>query len=253
MAHKLTLLQIVQRTLTALDSDNVDSISDTPESQQVADTVQDLYFDILPLRDWEHLKTVQQLEQVGITTQPTKIRIPDTIMRIDNLHYDRKLSTESDHKYTLVKYLKPEEFLRIVLSRSSSAPNVSTAVMDNNTPLYILTDVMPTYWTSFDDEHIYFDSYYSLDETTVQASKTLLYGVKEPAWTASDTFIPDLPSDQFPLLLARTIKTCSKRFRQLIDEEAERSSIKLYNSLRVNQFRTGGGKVFFNWGMKRRR
>ena len=253
MAHRMTLLQMVQSIMTSMDSDSVNSISDLIESQSIADTIKDVYFDLIARRDWEHLKTTTPLEAVSNVSQPTKIKIPDDIYRIDVLKYNKKLSADTSAKYEDVTYLPPEEFLDLVLARNSAASNISAYNMDNGTPLYIIEDHMPTYWTSFDNEYIYFDSISLDDEATVQASRSLIYGVKEPAWTASDTFIPDLPAQQFPLLLETARKTCFKRFKQAVDEESERSSVKQYNSMRHNQFRVGGGAKFFNWGIKRRR
>ena len=42
---KLTLLDMVQRTLSSMDSDTVNSFDDTIESEQVAYIIRDVYFD----------------------------------------------------------------------------------------------------------------------------------------------------------------------------------------------------------------
>mgnify|MGYP000149502562 CR=1 FL=1 len=57
---------------------------------------------------------------------------------------------------------------------------------------------MPSFYTSFDDEHIVMDSYKSSVETTLQNSKTQAYGVVYPTFTISDTFTPDLDDTLFP-------------------------------------------------------
>ena len=250
MAHKLTLLEMTQSILNSMDSDTVNSINDTIESLQIANTIKDVYYDLMARRDWEHMKSIGRLEQVGDTNQPTKIQIPDTIYEITSLKYNKKLSTDTAANFQEIQYLNPEDFLLMSLARDSTASNVLTKTMDNSTPLYILNDVMPSYWTSFDDKYIYFDSFYAADETTVQASKTIIVGVLEPSFTLTDTAVPSLPANQFPMLLETCRRTCFKRFKQLSDEEAEISSKKHYNNMRLKQNRVGGGTKYYNWGIK---
>lgn len=249
----MTLLEMVQDILNSMDSDNVNSITDTIESTQVADTLKTVYYNLLVHRDWEHLKTLTTLEQVGDTTQPTRIKIPDNVYRIESLKYNTRISTDTTDKYVELIYMLPQDFLNLCLGRNSADSNVLTTTTENSIKLYIINDRIPTYWTSFDNKYIYFDSYHSTTDTTIQASKSLIYAIREPVWTASNTFVPDMPSQLFPLLLETARKTCAKRFRQLTDEEAEKESYKQYNLMRYNQYRTGGGIKYHNWGMKRRK
>ena len=44
---KSTLLQVVQSILSDMDSEDVNTISDTIEAQQVASVVEDTYFNIM--------------------------------------------------------------------------------------------------------------------------------------------------------------------------------------------------------------
>ena len=60
---KLTLLDIVQRTLSSMDSDAVDSYTDTVESEEVAYIVRDTYYDMITnLQVPEHRKLVTLTE-----------------------------------------------------------------------------------------------------------------------------------------------------------------------------------------------
>ena len=49
---KYTLLEIVQEILSDMDSDEVNSIDDTVESQQVASIVRSAYMAIMSNRNW---------------------------------------------------------------------------------------------------------------------------------------------------------------------------------------------------------
>ena len=51
-----TLLDITQEILSEMDSDDVNSISDTVESEQVANIVITVYRDMMSNRNWPHQK-----------------------------------------------------------------------------------------------------------------------------------------------------------------------------------------------------
>jgi hypothetical protein len=82
-----TLLQIVQNILSAMSSDQVNSISDTPESLQVAQIVQNKYYDIVARGDLELDEQLFQLVPSNNSTQPTIMSLPAGVARIDWLQY----------------------------------------------------------------------------------------------------------------------------------------------------------------------
>lgn len=56
---KTTLLQVVQSILSDMDSEAVNSISDTTEAQQIASVVEDTYYNIISAREIpEHKKLI---------------------------------------------------------------------------------------------------------------------------------------------------------------------------------------------------
>ena len=57
---KLTVLAMVQDILSDMNSDEVNSINDTIEAQQVAQIINTTYFEIISSRDWPHLETLFQ-------------------------------------------------------------------------------------------------------------------------------------------------------------------------------------------------
>lgn len=52
---KLTLLDIVQDILSDMDSDTVNSITDSVESLQIAQIVKTTFFEIITEGEWPHL------------------------------------------------------------------------------------------------------------------------------------------------------------------------------------------------------
>lgn len=181
----MTLLEMVQDILNDMDSDPANSIDDTVESGQVAQIVKTAYFKLVTSRDdWPFLRTLTQLTGLGDTSHPTKMRIPTGMNKIYWLKYNKKD----------VSYLEPKEFKDLLDKRTERADVVDADGYGLN--------VDPSYWTSYDDDYIFFDSYDSDADSTLQQSKSSCYGILVPSWTHSDSFTPTLPAKMFPTLLA---------------------------------------------------
>lgn len=221
---KLNLLEITQDILNSMDSDEVNTITETVESNQVAQIVKTTYYELISRRDWPHLKELFQLEASGDNTKPTHMAIPESVQETRDINYNKRKSTDTQDKYNSVQYMFPEEFLRLTNSRDSSASNVLTVVDYTGVDLYVLTDKAPQFWTSFDDDNIVFDSHDIAVDTTLQASKTQCFGIRQPLWTNSDTFIPDLPVEAFPLLVAEAKSVAQFQVRQMLDQKSEQQA-----------------------------
>jgi hypothetical protein len=130
-------------------------------------------------------------------------------------------------KYSEIEQLDPDDFMNLILQRNPANSNITT-VLDNlsnsGVKLFIENDKDPQYWTSFDDEWIIFDSYDSSYDDTIQNQKTMASVYIEPSWTQSDTFVPDLPTKAFPLLLSEAKKAAFVKVKQTADPvEVERA------------------------------
>ncbi len=93
----------------------------------------------------------------------------------------------------------PEDFLQLLSNRKSTHPNVKTVVDASGVELLIIDDKAPEFYTSFDDEWLVFDSYNKHVDDTLQKSKTQAIAYIFPNWVHSDSAIPDLPDEAFPL------------------------------------------------------
>jgi hypothetical protein len=78
----------------------------------------------------------------------------------------------------------------------------------------------PTYFMTFDDQQILFDSYDSLVDTTLQKSKTLCYGSKYTEFVMQDSFVPDLDPTQFSYLINRAKVRAFAELKQQQHQEA---------------------------------
>jgi len=245
---KLTLLSMVQNILSDMDSDNVNSINDTAEAQQVAEIVKTTYEEIVSSREWDNLKETTNLTASGDSNYPTHMKMSDDYQRLYWIKYNKAGVSDTRVKYEDVTYLDPKNFLDKIMSRNEDSSNVTKVSDYTGVDLLILTDTPPTYWTSFDDEYVVFDSYDSVVDTTLQQSKTQAYALKEATWSTTDTFIPDLPAKAFSYLLAEAKSTCFNSLRQFPNAKEEQKARRQRTYLAREKWRANGGIKFQNYG-----
>lgn len=243
---KKTLLEIVQDILDALDYDEVNSIDDTIQSAQVASIIENCYWGMISKRDWAHLRKLFQLESVGSVSKPVYLKLPERTTKVESIKYKTALGT-----FREIKYKNPDEFLYICNHRFPSNPSVAVVSDFSGVQLNILKDAEPSYWTSFDDVYVVFDSFDEEVETTVQASNTQCLGYITPVWSNVDDFIPDLPIEAFPALFEEAKSTASLNLKQMVDQKAENNSMKQQRRLSQNAWRAHDQMVYPNYGRRR--
>lgn len=222
---KMTLLEMVQNILNAIDGDDVNSIDDTEESEQVALIVKETYFETVGRYDWPWLKLRTNLTGLADVSNPTKMLIPATLNKIYWVKY-----AKND-----VSYLDPKEFQDLLDARDTDASNV-----DANG---YVTDANPLWWTSFDDQYIYFDAYDSDTESTLSTANAVVYGLTSPSWTHEDSFTPDAPEKYFPTLLAEAKSVCFVNLRQQASSKEEQRAVRGFNRMRSEAWKNEKGEV----------
>lgn len=251
---KWTLLEITQDILNDLDSDEVNSINDTIESTQVAQIVKSTFFAMMSDRNWPHTRKLFQLTASGSSSLPNYMTVPDEIKEMIFLKYDKAtLSDGSKKKFLDVKYLEPDNFLRVLNTRDNTQTNIDV-ITDTTSliPLNIRNDTAPTYYTSFDDKTLVFDSYDSSVDTTLQTSKTQAYAYSTPTWTHTDSAIPNLPEEAFTSLIEEAKSKASIKLRQQADPKAEQTSRKQSEWLARKDWVVKGGVRYPDYGRKAR-
>ena len=244
---KLTLLTMTQRILNDMDSDQVNSISDTTESSQVASIVETIYYDLIANKSIPEHRELFQFTALADSTKPNYLKYPSTMTQVQWFKYDKRDSgTDTKINYTDVDYLSPTEFIEHVNTRDSSDTNISTITDTSGIKLLIKKNFNPTYWTSFDDEFVVCDSYESTIDTTLISSKTQAYGKVEPTFTQTDTFVPDIDVDLFPLLLSTAKAAC---FIDLKQQNSAVASSASRNHI-VRQQNAANGAQYLNYGRK---
>lgn len=247
---KLSLLEIVQDIMNDMDGDEVNSINDTIESQQVAQIVKTCYFEMMANRNWPHMHSTFTLESNADADYPTSLNIPENIKEVKWIKYNKRTTDDTKDKYEKIEYLQPEDFVDVCDGRDSSATNMQI-VRINGYKINVRNDVPPQYWTSFDDNEILMDAFDSDMDDVLQGGKSACYGVKNPVWTVDDEFIPDLPAEAFPALLEESKSTAFYTLRQVANEKAEQKSVRQQRWLSRKAWRAKGGVQYPNYGRRK--
>ena len=206
---KYSLIQLVQKVLSAMDSDRVDTIDDTEESVQVAELARDVYYEIINDREWPFLNGALSVTSPSDTARPTALDITDETRRIDYVAYNIARPSEPEN-YSQLRFMEPLDFIR---AHSGSGDDKLLVTAGNNLRFYVTTNRQPTVWTSFDDGTIYLNSVDNGVESVVQPSKVSVMGYRIPAFTIEDDHVPELPTHFFPLLLAEVKKAAFRYFK----------------------------------------
>lgn len=228
---KMTLLEMTQNILSAMDSDEVNSITDTVESYQVATVIKETYqeqFNNIEMPEWRGLIKMNSVSDV---TKPNYLKLPSNLIKLEWLKY--KDESLTDQPFVEVTFESPEDFFKRQLKIGPANGSVDTVTDFSGVEFYCFNDRQPTKYTCVDDLYLIFDSYNSAFDTTMQSSKSFAWGLLEPTFDMSDGFIPTLDSNLFPLLLSEAKDTCFINFKQLANSKeqvkARRQRIRMQN------------------------
>ena len=250
---KKSLLEMTQNILNDMDSDEVNSISDTVESQQVANIIKSCFNEMLSNRNWPHLRKLVQLDSLSSLAKPNYLQIPSGMKEMIFFKYDVRKVDQDSTVLADVKYKNPEDFLRYISVRNSALDNVEEIRDFSGSVLLIINNAAPTYWTSFDDKHIVTDSYDKAVDDTLQASKTQCLAYIEPKWVHMDDAIPDLPEEAFAALEEEAKSTAFVTLKQMANQKAEQKASRQNRWLSRKAWRANGGIQYENYGRRGRR
>lgn len=233
---KMNLLEMVQNILSDMDSEEINSISDSNEAGQIASVVENTYFAMIATRDIPEHSQIIKLTSFSSSVRPTHFSFPSRVKNIEFLDYNvTKVVGGVDYQRLI--YLEPDEFFALSDGRDSLASNIlQVDDVQADSILLIRNDVMPSYYTSFDDENVVLDSYMATVDATLTSAKTRAYGIKYPTFDAfTDSFTPDLDDVMFPYLLAEAKSTAMSLFKTgsdpKIEQTARRQKVYVQNDL----------------------
>lgn len=240
---KMTLLEMVQSIMSDMDSDSVDSITDTVESEQVASTIKDVFLQLVTDQTIPEFNQLKQLETVSLVSFPGSINylhIPDTVSKVLSFQYNAQQVGDTTDAYTFLKYMEPDDFLAQVSSTQIDASDaVQVTDPTNGITYHIPNDKAPRHWTTFDDLNIATDSLdMAIDTVQILGTKSRCRMTILPTWTVSDSFIPPVDDNLFPLLLAEAKSTCFFNLKQMQNAKVEGQSRGQRLRLQGNKYRT---------------
>ena len=191
---KITLLEIVQDILSDADSDDVNSINDTVESDQCARLIRDVYLQVCDNHDLEYIKKVEQLDATSAST-PTVMTRPSGFHTIELVKYDCRTSAGGDQSFQEMTYYEVDYFLQLAHGLTVSNSNVEEMTLSTGLVIPVHNDRAPSRYTVMDDgsDELVFNAYNSSLETNLQTSKSLVYGSQRPTLSLSDSSTLDLP------------------------------------------------------------
>lgn len=231
---KYTLLELTQAVLSSMDSDEINSINDTVESQQVVEVIKTVYDDIISRGDLTTNKIIFNLQASTDPLKPVMMTKPDNIERLEWIKYDIRGVGDTAPAWTNMTYLPVVDFIDYMHSHNWDDANVITfdhVVSGNVITFACRNDTAPHYYTSFDDSIIFFDSYEADVDSTLQSVKTLCYGLKVTEFSKDDSFTPELAPQQFALLLAESKSLAWAELKQAGHEKAEQSARRNWRHL----------------------
>lgn len=231
---KYTLLELTKAILSSMDSDEINSINDTVESQQVVEIIKTVYDDIISRGDLQSNKTLFNLVPSGDTTKPTLMSKPENLDRVEWIKYNRMLTGDVDPLWEDMVFMPQGDFIEYIHNFNPSQTDVGTFdyVAEGNVITFAYkNNSSPQYYTTIDDNILVFDSYDSSVSSTLEASKTLAFGPRRTAFVAEDSFEPVLQPNQFALLLNEAKSLAWAELKQTGHAKAEQTARRNWQHL----------------------
>ncbi len=224
MSGIYTLNDMVTIILSAMDSDEVNSIDDTVESVQVALLIKAVYYDIATDLGLPEHEGLFELNASGNSLQPTLMSLPTNVTRLNWIKYDNKADADTFKDYKSVRFVEFQEFVERQFALRTQTSGVGQMNYTNNITetfeMMFYTDRMPQFYTTMDDDTLLFDGHDTDIDSTLQKSKTMCSGIIYPEFELQDAFTPDLDPPGFSYLLNKSKTRAFLELKQLPNQEA---------------------------------
>lgn len=222
---RYTLLEMVTSILQSMDSDEINSYSDTTESLAVANIIKENYYRIVSNSPSYRFDSIFQLDASGDNTKPCVMYLPSHVLQLKTLKYNIS-DTITDTEYRPLTYVPFEQFLTMTSGYNATQEtwvDTQTITVDGDDYIFkFRNDMAPSYYTALGDYTILFDAYDSDQSTTLTSSRTLGFGDIQPVFTMSDGFVPSLDPREFDYLLNASKAQASLELKQIENTRAAR-------------------------------
>lgn len=221
---RYSLLDMTQRILESLDSDEVNTISDTTESLAVANIIKEAYFEIISEVQPKETEGLFHLDASTDNTKPCLMYLPSSVSNIEWLKYNVGDSI-TDTNFRDLCYIDVDQFFRFSngLDINEAWVESQEVLMNGQTfNMKFRNDTQPSYFTSIDDHVILLDSFDNTQSSTLESARTYGYGGLIPQFLMEDTFVPKLDARQFQLLLNSAKAQAFIELKQVANADAEK-------------------------------
>lgn len=246
-----TLLSLTQDILSEINGDEVNSVTDTEESEQVARIIIKTYEAMMSRSVWPHTRRGTELVARADTDYPTHMSLPSNVKELVSINYDKRLNGETRKNFQQVHYKEPDDFLRHCNHRDSTASTVETITNDDGIEILVANNLAPTYFTSFNDVDLIFDSYDTTVDSTLRSSKVQAIAYIMPEFSLSDDSVPDLPPDAIAGLYEESLSRASLKINEVQDIKAEAESLKQSRYMSRNVWRTNKTTRYPDYGRRK--
>jgi len=261
-----TVLDMTQEILSALSSDEVNSISDTTESLQVATILKRSYLNLISrLHLPEHDQFIQ-LTPSNDVDMPVIMYVPAEVTDIKWIKYfdtnvldgttpntyEHDLNTDIQASsggsnstapgYLYVTILPVQEFVDMVSRFNPDDDNVASFTFTDaansfpaNFTFNYKINAQPRFCTVVGNQYVIFDAYDSTQDDTLQATKTMCWGQVAPVFRMEDSFVPRLGEREFPLLLNEAKALAFYELKQTPHQKAEQESKRQWSQVQRNK------------------
>jgi hypothetical protein len=154
--------------------------------------------------------------------------LPSYASKLESIKYNFVEAPLTSPDFRVVSPLPVNEFFdrMHMMDTENTNTGIYNLTTDNGDTVEILyyNDKGPQFYTTFDDYHVIFDSYLATEDSYLVRNKTLCYGQILPTWTFSDSFVPDLDSKQFQILLNESKELAMTELKQSQHPVASRNA-----------------------------
>lgn len=220
---KRTLLEMTQEILSAMESDEVNSITDTVESNAVALLIKGVYYDICTEMNLFSNNSLFELNASGDILQPTLMTIPSNVMNVDWVEYDVQEDGDTYPDWQRITFVPLDEFLcrqNALRNDTSNVGEITFTLHGETFQTMYNSDRRPHSYTCVDDYTLLFDAYNSDLDTTLVKNKTRCSGAMIPVFTMSDTFTPDFNAQQFSYFFNKAKTRAFAELKQAPNQES---------------------------------
>jgi hypothetical protein len=109
---------------------------------------------------------------------------------------------------------------------------------------YFKNNKQPQFCTILSNYFVIFDGYDNTQDDTLQATKTMAYGLVTPTWRNEDNFIPNLDEEQVPLLLNEAKSLAFFELKQMIHTKAEQEAKRQWSSVQKDKSKSDSPTYF---------